>query len=182
MLSVSQCHCPLQSCLRSNRQKKERRRNKSGGDASDVSSADEYFITRRQNILQSLEAEETNKPRPPLSSVCPPCRCSRLTGDSNSSSCSSTAPLLKSVDESLPPTACTCKRLTCLKCRDSPSRARNGGQTKISGQPNSPTLSGGSQHPGTVKQTISSVHLILLTIQLKPRHLKSLEMDQNLFV
>ena len=142
---------PLSSLCRSNSNYKYRRRNKSGGDsASDLSSADEYFITRRQNILHSLEAEESKAKTPP-GPLCPPCQCT-LLGDSNSSSCSSTAPLLKSLDESFLPTTCTCKHINCLKCRNS-ALVR---QTKISGQPNLDTISkqseSGCQHQGTVEQ------------------------------
>ena len=133
--------------VRKNSNYKYRRRNKSGGDAaSDISSADEYFIARRQTILQSLEAQAKNK------SLCPPCQCSHLTGDSNSSSCSSTAPLLGG--GASPPPLCSCKRINCLKCFRSPSTGRGLEGRKLSGAQNleSANKVGGCEHQGTVKQ------------------------------
>ena len=136
--------------VRKNSNYKYRRRHKSGGDAaSDISSADEYFINRRQTILQSLEAQTKNKP------LCPPCQCSHLAADSNSSSCSSTAPLLGGgTSPPPPPTMCSCKRINCLKCCRSPATERKLEARKISGQQNleSVTKVAGCQHQGTVKQ------------------------------
>ena len=57
------------------------------------------------------------KTRPPLGPPCSPCLCSHLNPGSNSSSCSSSAPLIKLE-------TCTCKRINCLKCRYSQSVAR----------------------------------------------------------
>ena len=134
---------------RKNSNYKYRRRNKSGGDtASDLSSADEYFIARRQTILQSLELEAQTKSKP---SLCPPCQCSHLAADSNSSSCSSTAPLLTGGTSPPPaPPICSCKRINCLKCCRSPSATRKHQARKISGQ-NVESVTK-CQHQGTVKQ------------------------------
>ena len=163
--SVSPSPRAIVLSVRKNSNYKYRRRNKSGGDAaSDISSADEYFINRRQTILQSLEAQ--TKTKAPLCPPCPPCQCSHLAGDSNSSSCSSTVPLLGGGSSSPPPPMCSCKRINCLKCSRSPSAARKlGTGRKISGQQSLESVSK-CQHQGTVKQNFLNYHTLLRSIFL----------------
>ena len=96
---------------RSKNNYKYRRRNKSGGDtASDsASDCDAYWLKRRQNILQSLEAREAQQAN----------TCSG-SGSNSSSSCGSSV----TRDTSLVTSGlCTCKHLHCPRCRNSPRPA-----------------------------------------------------------
>ena len=96
---------------RSKNNYKYRRRNKSGGDtASDsASDCDAYWLKRRQNILQSLEAREAQQTN----------TCSG-SGSNSSSSCGSSV----TRDTGLVTSGlCTCKHLHCPRCRNSPRPA-----------------------------------------------------------
>ena len=102
---------------RSKNNYKYRRRNKSGGDtASDsASDTDAYWLKRRQNILNSLEAREAQQ-----ANTC--------SGSNSSSSCGSsmTRDLVtrdQGTRELVTRDLCTCKHLHCPRCRNSPRLA-----------------------------------------------------------
>ena len=141
--------CGIESVLamccshRSKNNYKYRRRNKSGGDtASDsASDCDAYWLKRRQNILQSLEAREAQQTN----------TCSG--SGSNSTSCGSSV-TRDTRDTSLVTSGlCSCKHLHCPRCRNShrPASPAPG----LSDLPASDHFS--CQHQGTA-QTKQSAH------------------------
>lgn len=84
-----------------------------------------YWRKRRQTILQSLNAQPTSDLT---------CTCTHALSTSNSSTCSSCTPLIKTPENATSLHSCTCKHLgtspgKCRLCRMSPSR------TKISHSP-----------------------------------------------
>ena len=77
-----------------------------------------YWRKRRQNILQSLNAQPTSDL---------PCTCTNALSTSNSSTCSSCTPLVKMPDGVTKDLTCSCKHLNvspgkCQQCTMSPSK------------------------------------------------------------
>ena len=147
----------MQLLNRSKNNYKYRRRNKSGGDSvSDTETNDAYWRKRRQNIIQSLEAQSRNNNSQSFS-------CSL----SNSSTCSSsTTPLIRGqLDDDVPP-LCTCKRLNCPKCRSSPSRAKSpiSPSTKMNDNGSSLADQFSCQHQGSAQTKQSSISNICLSM------------------
>ena len=114
--------------FRSRNNYKYRRRLKSGGDMNYLES-NLYWQKRRQTILQSLNAQPTNNL---------PCACNHALCNTNASTYSSGASLIKK-SENVTTSSCTCKHLntspgSCQMCRISPSRTKlNNSPVKMNG-------------------------------------------------